>query len=57
MSWNSSKQKTIIDSTTKIEYLFMSEAIWIKKFIIKLGVVLSIVDLVAMYCDNNGSIA
>ena len=29
----------------------------IKKFITELGVVPSIVDLISLYCDNNGSIA
>jgi hypothetical protein len=35
----------------------IKEVIWIKKFIIELGVVPSIVDLVAKYYDNNGVIA
>ena len=33
------------------------EAVWIKKFITELGVVPSIVDLVNLFCDNNGAIA
>ena len=32
------------------------EAIWIRKFISELGVVPNIVDLVPLYCDNNGAI-
>jgi len=47
-------------STTEAEYISASEAaknaIWITKFIIKLGVVPSIVDLLVLYCDNNGVI-
>jgi hypothetical protein len=51
------KKKTTADSTTETEHISASEAaknvIWIKKFIIKLGVVPSIVDIVVLYCDNN----
>ena len=61
VSWKSLKQETVADSTTEVEYIAacsaVKEAIWIKKFISKLGVVHSIVDLVALYCDNNGAIA
>ena len=60
VSWNSSKQKTTIDSTMKVEYIAASdvakEAIWIKKFITELGVIPSIVDPVLLYYDNNGAI-
>ena len=33
------------------------EVVWIKKFIIELGVAPSIIDLVDLYCDNNAAIA
>ena len=33
------------------------EAVWIRKFISKLGVVPNIVDPVPLYYDNNGVIA
>ena len=33
------------------------EAVWIRKFIVELGVVPNIVDLIPLYCDNNGAIA
>ena len=60
VSWKSSKHKTTADSTTKVEYIAASEAakeaVWIRKFISELGVVPSIVDLVPLYCDNNGAI-
>ncbi|KAK8505509.1 hypothetical protein V6N12_075851 [Hibiscus sabdariffa] len=43
VSWNSSKQDTVADSTTEAEYIVASEApkeaVWIKKFITELGVV------------------
>ncbi|KAL4377561.1 hypothetical protein GQ457_02G033790 [Hibiscus cannabinus] len=65
VSWKSSKQDTIADSTTEAEYIAASEAakeaVWIKKFITGLGIIpsihLSIVDVVDLYCDNNGAIA
>ena len=61
VSWKSSKQDTTVDSTTEAEYISASEAakeaVWIKKFIIELGVVPSIVDSVAFYYDNNKIIA
>ncbi|KAK8541026.1 hypothetical protein V6N13_026490 [Hibiscus sabdariffa] len=61
VSWKSSKQDTVADSTTEAEYVSASEAtkeiVWIKKFISELGVVPSISDVVGLYCDNNGAIA
>ncbi|KAK8560132.1 hypothetical protein V6N12_012935 [Hibiscus sabdariffa] len=61
LSMESSKQDTVVDSTTKAEYIAASEAakevVWIKKFITGLGVILSISDAVDLYCDNNGAIA
>ncbi|KAK8555323.1 hypothetical protein V6N12_009471 [Hibiscus sabdariffa] len=61
VSWKSSKQDTVADSTTKAEYVSASEAtkddVWIKEFISELRVVPSILDAVGLYCDNNGAIA
>ncbi|KAK9003876.1 hypothetical protein V6N11_018772 [Hibiscus sabdariffa] len=61
VSWKSSKQDTVADSTTEAEYIAASEAakeaVWIKKFIPELGVIPSISDAVDLYCDNNGAIA
>ncbi|KAK8616635.1 hypothetical protein V6N13_116605 [Hibiscus sabdariffa] len=61
VSWKSSKQDTVADSTTEAEYIAASEAakevVWIKKFITELGVVPSISDVMELYCDNNGAIA
>ena len=61
MSWKSSKQDTVADSTTEAEYMAASsaakEADWIKKFISELGIVPSIMDPIGLYCDNNGAIA
>ena len=61
VSWKSSKQSTVADSTTKAKYIAASdaakEAVWIKKFITDLGVVPSITNPIDAYCDNNGAIA
>ncbi|KAK8578797.1 hypothetical protein V6N12_069141 [Hibiscus sabdariffa] len=61
VSWKSSKQDTVADSTTEAEYIAASEAakeaVWIKKFMTELGVIPSISDAVDLYCDNNGAIA
>ncbi|XP_039688647.1 secreted RxLR effector protein 161-like [Medicago truncatula] len=60
VSWKSSKQETVDDSTTEAEYIAASnaakEAVWIKKFISDLGIVPSIVDPIELLCDNNGAI-
>ena len=61
VSWKSSKQEITADSTCEAEYITASKAakevVWIKKFLLELGVVPSIVDPVLVYCDNNGAIA
>ena len=61
VSWKSSKQSTVADSTTEVEYIAASDAakevVWIKKFITDLEVVPSITNPVDVYCDNNGAIA
>ena len=60
MSWRSSKKDTVADSTIEDEYIATSdaakEAVWIKNFIFRLGVVPSITNLVDVYCDNNRAI-
>ena len=42
VSWNSSKQETVANSTTKVKYNVASESVkedfWISKFLIELGV-------------------
>ena len=61
VSWKSSKQSTIADSTTEAEYIAASDAakeeVWIKKSITDLEVVPSITNPVDVYCENNGAIA
>ena len=61
VSWRSSKQDVVADSTTEAEYIAASnatkEAVWIKNVVFRLGVVPSITNPVDVYCDNNGAIA
>ena len=51
----------MVDSTTEAEYIAAldaaKEAVWIKIFIFRLGVVPSITNLVDIYCVNDGAIA
>ncbi|KAK1697104.1 hypothetical protein QYE76_013801 [Lolium multiflorum] len=61
LSWASSKQCTVAKSSTESEYIAASEAsseaIWMKRFIVELGVVPSALDPLVIYCDNMGAIA
>lgn len=61
ISWRSSKQDTVADSTTESEYIAASEAakeaVWMKKFIQDLGVVPSIANPIEIFCDNEGAVA
>lgn len=61
VSWKSSKQATVADSATEVEYIAASvaakEVVWMKKFISELGVVSSIEESIPSLYDNNGVIA
>ena len=61
VSWKSSKQETVTDSTTEAEYIAASESakegVWIRKFLIELGVFPNASSPLSLYCDNNGAIA
>ena len=61
VSWKSSKQETVADSTTEAEYIAAAEAakeaVWIRKFLIGLRVIPLVAEPVPLYCDNNGAIA
>ena len=60
VSWKNFKQQTIADSITEVKYISASEAakeaVWMKKFIIKLDVVPGIEQPVPLYCDNTGQL-
>ena len=61
VSWKSFKQKMVADSTTEAEYIAASEAakegVWIRKFLIELGVFPNASSPLDLYCDNSGAIA
>ena len=61
VSWKSSKQETVANSTTEAEYIAASEAakegVWIRKFLIELGVFPNASSPLDLYCNNSGSIA
>ena len=60
VSWKSSKQTVIADSTTEAEYVAASEAakeaIWMKQFLEGLQVVPTPEDPIPLFCDNSGAI-
>jgi len=61
VSWKSSKQEMVVDSTTEAEYIAASEAanegVWIRKFLIELGVFPNASSPLDLYCENSGAIA
>ncbi|KAJ9542161.1 hypothetical protein OSB04_028667 [Centaurea solstitialis] len=61
ISWKSSKQDTIADSTTKAEYIAASyaakEAVWLRNFLSDLRVIASISRPIDIFCDNSGVVA
>ena len=61
VTWKSSKQETVADSTCESEYIAASEAskeaIWLKNFIGDLGVVQAMDEPMDIYCDNEGAVA
>ena len=61
ISWMSIKQSCIADSTMEVEYMVTSEAakeaVWLKKFLMGLGVIAKAIDPMILYCDNSGAVA
>jgi hypothetical protein len=61
VSWRSGKQPIVAQSTMESEYIAASEAaneaVWLRKFVIELGVFPNAQDPVNIYCDNTGAIA
>ncbi|KAJ9544580.1 hypothetical protein OSB04_024287 [Centaurea solstitialis] len=61
ISWKSSKQDTIADSTTEAEYIAASdaakEAVWLRNFLSDLRVVASVSRLIDIFCDNSEAVA
>ena len=61
ISWRSIKESSIADSTMEAEYVAASEAtkeaVWLRKFLMELGVIVKAVDLMILYYDNGGAVA
>ncbi|GJS05460.1 retrotransposon protein, putative, ty1-copia subclass [Tanacetum coccineum] len=61
VDWKSAKQSIFATSSTKAEYIAAfdasKEAVWVRKFISRLGVVPTIEKPINMYCDNTRAIA
>ena len=61
ISWRSIKQSCTADSTMEAEYVAAAEAakeaVWLRKFLLELGVVPVARNPIVMYCDNSGAVA
>nr|GEU80123.1 hypothetical protein [Tanacetum cinerariifolium] len=60
VDWKSAKQSIFATSTVEAEYIAAfdasKEAVWVRKFISGLGVVLTIEEPISMYCENTEAI-
>ena len=61
ISWKSVKQSCIADSTMEAEYVGASEetkeAVWLRNFLLDLGVIPSVQSVITLYYDNSGAVA
>ncbi|GKD54613.1 hypothetical protein Tco_1288000 [Tanacetum coccineum] len=61
VTWKSSKQDIVADFTCESEYIAAceasKEAIWMKNFIGDLGFVLTVQDLIEIFCNNESAVA
>ncbi|KAJ9542958.1 hypothetical protein OSB04_029464 [Centaurea solstitialis] len=61
ISWKSSKQDTVADSSTETKYIAASdaakEAVWLRNFLSDLKVVASVSRPIDIFCDNSGAVA
>ena len=61
ISWRSTKQSCIADSTMESEYVaacaVAKEVVWLKKFLSDIGVVRMEQVLITLFCDNSGAVA
>ncbi|GJV95011.1 hypothetical protein Tco_1546588 [Tanacetum coccineum] len=60
VDWKSAKQSIFATSSVEDEYIaaydVSKEAVWVRKFIYRLGIVPTIEEPINMYCDNTGAI-
>ena len=61
ISWRSIKQECTADSTSEAEYVAAceaaKEAVWLKRFLMELGVVPLVRQPLTVYCDSSGAVA
>ena len=61
VSWRNIKQSCIVDSNMEAEFVAASEVakevVWLRKFLMELGVTVKVVDPMILYCDNSVAIA
>ena len=61
VSSRSVKQSSIADSTMEAKYIATleaaKEAVWLKNFLLDLGVVPLVQPAITLYCDNSGAVA
>lgn len=61
ISWRSMKQECTSDSTSEAEYVASCqaamEAVWLKRFLMKLGVVPLVRQPLTIYCNSSGVVA
>ena len=61
VSWCSSKQSMVADSTCEAEYIAASEAakegVWMKQFMPDLGVMPNVLNQMTLFCDGTSAIA
>nr|GEX33682.1 zinc finger, CCHC-type [Tanacetum cinerariifolium] len=61
VDWKSAKQSIFATSSAEAEYIAAfdasKEALWVRKFISRLGIVPTIKEPISMYCDNTRAIA
>nr|GEZ59165.1 hypothetical protein [Tanacetum cinerariifolium] len=61
VDWKSAKQSIFATSSAEAEYIAAfdtsKEAVWVRKFIFRLGVVPIIEESISMHCDNTRAIA
>jgi hypothetical protein len=61
VSWRSCKQELVAQSTMESEYMAATDAaskgVWLRKFVIELGVFFGMGDHVDIFCDNMAAIA
>ncbi|KAA0065419.1 gag/pol protein [Cucumis melo var. makuwa] len=57
VAWRSVKQTCIADSTMEAEYVAAKEAVWLRKFLTCLEIVLNMHMPITLYCNNSGAVA